>query len=99
MLRKESETVSEGNGAVHQEEEFRVGQPAPANEHREINSLFKQEEIKLDKVTRLLKQLLARLEHDARQPRLAMEAGGLANTKTREVYGGRRYSSPSDVCG
>ena len=84
MLRKESETVSEGNGPVHQEEEFGVGQPAPADEYREINSLFKQEEIRLDKVTRLLEQLSARLEHDARQPRLAMEVGGLANTKTRE---------------
>ena len=29
-------------------------------------------------------QRLTRLEHDARQPRLAMEADGSANTKTRE---------------
>ena len=29
-------------------------------------------------------QRLTRLKHDARQPRLAMEADGPANTKTRE---------------
>ena len=33
---------------------------------------------------RCMDQRLAGLEHDARQPRLAMEAGGHANTKTRE---------------
>ena len=31
MLRKESEAVSEGNGPVHQEEQFGFGQPAPAD--------------------------------------------------------------------
>ena len=35
-------------------------------------------------MTRLFDQLAARLEHDGRQPRLAMEANGQANTKTRE---------------
>ena len=33
-------------------------------------------------------QRVASLEHDARQPRLAMEADGQANTKTRERTGG-----------
>ena len=33
---------------------------------------------------RSIDQRLARLEHDARQPRLAMEADGPANTTTRE---------------
>ena len=34
--------------------------------------------------TELLEKRLTRLEHGARQPRLAMEADGQANTKTRE---------------
>ena len=36
------------------------------------------------KMTRGISQREASLEHDARQPRLAMEADGPANTKTRE---------------
>ena len=35
-------------------------------------------------MTRYLEQYLASQEQDARQPRLAVEADGLANTKTRE---------------
>ena len=38
----------------------------------------------MDKITRLLEQLSACPEHEARQPRLAIEADGPANTKTRE---------------
>ena len=37
-----------------------------------------------DDMTGLFEQLAARIEQDARQPRLAMEADGPANTKTRE---------------
>ena len=84
MLRKESENVSEGNGPVHQEDEFGFGQPALADEYRETKNLFNQHNIRLDKITRLLEQLSACLEHEARQPRLAMEVDGPANTKTRE---------------
>ena len=51
-------------------------------------SNFEQREKKLDKfmddITRLLDQHVTSLEHDARQPRLAFEADGPANTKTRE---------------
>ena len=36
------------------------------------------------KTTRLLEHHLGSLEQDARQPRLAMEANGHANTKTRK---------------
>ena len=39
---------------------------------------------KLDEMTRGTSQRAASLEHDARQPRLAMEADGPANAKTRE---------------
>ena len=37
----------------------------------------------MDEITRLLEQPLASLEQDARQPRLAMETDGPADTKTR----------------
>ena len=40
MLRKESEGVSEGNGPVHQEEEFRFGQPAPVDEFRDKRAIL-----------------------------------------------------------
>ena len=76
MLRKESEAVSEGNGPVHQEEKFGFGQPALADEYREMWNLSKQQEKRLDRTTRLLKQLSECLEYEARQPRLAMEADG-----------------------
>ena len=88
MLRKESEVVSEGNGPVHQEEEFEFRQPAPVDEFREVKSLLKQRRKKLDgfndDVKRLFEQFSARLEQDARQRRYAMEADETANTKTRE---------------
>ena len=88
MLRKESEAVSEGNGPVHQEEEFGFGQPAPVDEFREIKSLLKQRRKKLDEfhndMKRLFEQFSARLEQDARQLRYAMEADKTAKNKTRE---------------
>ena len=84
MLRMESKAVSEDNDPVHQEEEFGFGQPALADEYPKIRSLSKQQDIRLDKITRLLEQLSACLEHEARQPRLAMEADGPADTETRE---------------
>ena len=65
MLRKESEAVSEGNGPVHQEEEFGFGQPAPVDEFRETRSQFD----KLKELMRLLEQHLLSQEQDARQPR------------------------------
>ena len=42
----------------------------------------------MDEITRLLDQRVARLEHDAWQPPLAMEADGPADTKTRECTEG-----------
>ena len=78
MLRKASEAVSEGNDPVH-EEEFEFGQPAPVDEFREIRTQFH----KLKELMRRLEQNLLSQEHDARQPRLAMEANGHTNTKTQ----------------
>ena len=89
MLRKESEAVPEGNGPVHQEEKFGFGQPALAHEHREMRILSKQQEKRLDRISRLLEQLPECLEHEARQPRLVMEVDGPADTtKTRECTEG-----------
>ena len=76
MLRKASEAVSEGSGPVHQEEEFRFGQPGPVGKLREIKSHF----VKLKELMTRLEQHLLSQELDARQPRLAMEADGHANT-------------------
>ena len=92
MLRKANEAVSEGNDPVHQEKEYGFGQPAPVDDFREIKSLLKEQEKMLkelrddlkDSMRRVIEQYAARLEQDARQPRLAMETDGRADTKTRE---------------
>ena len=81
MLRKESEAVPEGNGPVHQEEEFGSGQPAPVDVFQSMNEIWDRG---LDQIMRYLEQHSATQEPDARQPRLAMESDGPANTKTRE---------------
>ena len=80
MLRKASEAVSEGNVPIPQQGEYGSGQPTLVDAYGRINlmmSHFKEQ-------TELLEKHLTRLEHGARQPRLAMEADGQANTKTRE---------------
>ena len=110
MLRKESEVVFKGNGPVHQEGEYGFGQPAPVDDFREIRSLLKEQEKMLkerrddlkDGMRRLIEQYAARLEQDARQPRLAMEADGSADTKTHESsngWGGLGYDGclPGEV--
>ena len=92
MLQKASEAVSEVNGPIHQEEEYGFGRLAPVDGFREIKSLLREQEKMLkelrddlkDGMKRLIEHYAARLEQDARQPRLAMEADGPANTKTRE---------------
>ena len=92
MLRKAREAVSEGNGPVHQEEEYGFNEPAPVDNFREIKSLLKEQKKMLkelrddlkDSLRRYIEQYAAHLEQDARQPRLAMETDGPADTKTRE---------------
>ena len=98
MPRKESEPVPEGNGPVPQEEEFESGEPTLADLFRLfderfdirlkiVESCFDRWDRKLDEMAkywRNMDQCVASLEHDARQPRLAMEADRQANTKTRE---------------
>ena len=63
MLRKESGAVPEGNGPVHQEEEFGSGQPAPVDVFRRIDGIWDRG---IDKMMIYLEQHLASQEHDAR---------------------------------
>ena len=90
MLRKESEIVPEGNGPVPQQDEFGSGQPTLVDALRKIKEALEVCHRKFDKMEeyvddlRSVGQHVARLEPGARQPRLAMEADGPANTKTRE---------------
>ena len=80
MLRKASEAISEGNVPIPQQEEYGSGQPTLAGAFRQIKLMMSHFEEK----TKMLEKRLTRLEYGARQPRLAMEADGPANTKTQE---------------
>ena len=91
MLRKASKTVPEGNGPVPQKEELESGQLTMGDGCRLlVETLDRQLERMdsyfdgLDDKMREMDQHLTRLEHGARQPRLAVEADGQASTKTRE---------------
>ena len=94
MPRKESEAVRESKGPILQQEEFGSGQPTMEDAYRMMKEAFDRWDRKLDKISDKMKeyieertsidQRLTRLEYGARQPRLAMEADGHANTKTRE---------------
>ena len=103
MPRKESEAVPEGNGSVPQQEEFGSGEPTLADVYRLfeerfdrqqkiMDSCFDRQENMLDeiimKMTRGTSQHAAKLEHNARQPRIAMEADGPTHAKTRECTEG-----------
>ena len=90
----------EENGPVPQQEDFGSGQLKLAGEYRPSDESLIRQQIKLmrshfeeqqkmldkfmDGVTRFFHQHAASLVQDARQPRLAIEADGPANTKTRE---------------
>ena len=98
MPRKESEAIPEGNGPVPQEEGFGSGEPTLADLLRLfekkidrrlkiMQSCFDRWDRKLDETQedwRNMDQRVPSLEQDSRQPRLAIEADGPANTKTRE---------------
>ena len=86
----ENNAVSGKKGSAPQDESW-AGDMKIANLFqmlcKHINSRFDQQVKTLDeimKMTRGTSQRAASLEHDARQPRLVMEADGPANTKTRE---------------
>ena len=94
MPRKKSEVVPEGNGPVHQREKLGYGQPTLEDVYRVLEEAFRKVDSYLDQMNRKLKETMdekrsmdqheTSLEQDARQPRLAMEGDGCANTKTCE---------------
>ena len=98
MLRKEGGAVPKGNGLTPQQEEFGSGQPTQEEVCRMIRKALEVCNRRFDKMQeyvedwRSMGQRLTGLEHDARQPRLAMEADGLANTKTRERTEGAQFT-------
>ena len=79
MLRKESEGVPEGNDPVPQQEEFGSAQPTLEDVYRKIEQLWW-----MAKERRVKDRREASLEQDARQPRLAMEVDGPADTRAHE---------------
>ena len=92
--RKDCEAVPESNGPVPQKEDFGSGEPTLVDIYRlceerfdrqlkRMDSFFGQWDKKLDEMKKM-DQHVTRLEHGARQPRLAMEADGHADTETRE---------------
>ena len=84
MLRKASEAVPEGNDPVPPKEELGSGQPTMEDVYRRIKLMMSHFEEQMDVISDVMDQHVTRLEHGARQPRLAMEADGQASTKTRE---------------
>ena len=84
MLRKASEAAPEGNDPVPQKEELRSGQSTMKDVYRMMKEAFDRWDKQLDEFSDEMKKRLTRLEHGSRQPRLAMEADGQADTRTRE---------------
>ena len=98
MPRKETEAVPEGSGIVPRQEEFRPDQPTLVGVYRRFEEIFERRlkgaKSHLDKMDvfsdklRGTRKRLADPEQDAWQPRLAMEADGPSDTKTRKrTYG------------
>ena len=88
MPRKAIKAVPEGNDPVPQKEELGCGQPTMEDVYRRMKLMMSHFEEKMDELSDEMKKMdehVTRLEHGARQPRLAMEADGQPNTrKTRE---------------
>ena len=94
MLRKASEAVPEANDPVPQKGKLGSGQPTLADIYRlcierfdRIDSYSDRMNKKLDEISDERKKMdnnVTRLEHGARQPRLAIEADRDTDTKTRE---------------
>ena len=81
MPRKESAAIPEGNGPITQD----AGKIVNREELRRVMKETWGEAIKeIKEDLQSMNQRVARLEQDARQPRLAMEADGPADRKTRE---------------
>ena len=87
MLRKASEAVPESNGPVPQKEGFGSGQLMWGDAYRMMEVAFDRWDKNLDEISDKMRKMdehVTRLEHSARQPRVAMEADGSSNTKTQE---------------
>ena len=99
MSRKDGEAVPVGNVPVPQQEELGHDQPTLEEVYRIIKEVFEKWDKIIDKMReyteewRSMNQRLTRLEHDPRQPRLAMGADEPANTKIRE----RTEGAPKSV--
>ena len=83
MLRKVIKAVPEGNDPDPQKE-LGPGQPTMEDVYRQIKLMMSHFEEQMDEIADVMDQHVTRLEHGARQPRLAMEADGQESTKTRE---------------
>ena len=81
MPRKESEAVPEGKGSIPQ---YLIAEIAREDFLQIMSEAMGKAFKEIKKDLRSMNQRLASLEHDARQPRLAMEADGSADKKTRE---------------
>ena len=92
MLRTASKAVPEGNGPVPQKKELGSGQLTMGDVYRlcveRFDRMDDQWNKKMDEISNEMRKIdkhVTRLAHEARQPRLAMEADGHADTtKTRE---------------
>ena len=85
MPRNESEVVPEGIGPVHQREEFGSGQPTLEDVYQMMKEALDRWDKMLNEISDEVRERFTRLEHGARQPRLATEADGQqADTKTSE---------------
>ena len=82
---KESEVVPEGNGPVHQREEFGSGQPTLEDVYQMIKEAFDRWDKMLNEISDEARERFTRLEHGARQSRLAMEADGQATQLSEEM--------------
>ena len=83
MLRKASEAVHEGNDPVPQQEELGPSQPKMEDVYRMMKEALDRWDKKLNEISDEMGKLSdvmnkheTRLEHGARQPRLATEADG-----------------------
>ena len=99
MPRKQGKTVPEGTGPVPHHDEYVPHPPKMTAKCRLvevrfvrqldlINNNFDQEDKKSWTSSRRRRQRFAGLEHDARQPRLAMKADVKLDTKTRKRMDG-----------
>ena len=82
---KESEVVPEGNGPVHQREEFGSGQPTLEDVCQRMREALDRGDKMLNEISDKMDQRLIRQEHGARQSRLAMEADGQASQLSEEM--------------